>query len=47
MMNSFGGAYRFVPKYSPELKPIERAFAMVRTAVRDHENDTTLVILNL
>ena len=39
MMNSFGGAYRFVPKYSPELKPIERAFSMVRTVVGDHEND--------
>ena len=40
MMDSFGGAYRFVPKYSPELKPIERAFSMVRTVIRDHENDT-------
>ena len=47
MMNSFGGAYRFVPKYSPELKPIERAFSMVRTIVRDHENDTNFSDIEL
>ena len=34
------GHYFYSSPYSPELKPIERAFSMVRAWIRDHENDT-------
>ena len=33
------GRYFYCSPYSPELKPIERAFSMVRSWIRNHEND--------
>jgi transposase len=35
------GRYFYCSPYSPELKPIERAFSMVRSWIRNHENDPT------
>lgn len=33
------GRYFYCSPYSPKLKPIERAFSMVRSWIRNHEND--------
>lgn len=35
------GDYEFSPKYSPDLKPIERAFSNVKRYVRNHRNINT------
>ena len=38
----FHGMYRFVPPYSPNLKPIEPCFALVKNWLRQHENEALL-----
>ena len=35
--NLFHGRYMYCPAYSPELKPIERGFALVKRWIRDNE----------
>ena len=41
MERDLKGRYFYCSPYSPELKPIERAFSMVRAWIRNHENDPT------
>jgi transposase len=38
----FNGLYVFVPPYSPNLKPIEPCFALVKNWLRRHENAALL-----
>ena len=38
----FQGLYRFVPPYSPNLKPIEPCFALVKNWLRQNENEALL-----
>mmetsp|Transcript_14153 Transcript_14153/g.31249 ORF Transcript_14153/g.31249 Transcript_14153/m.31249 type:complete len:335 (+) Transcript_14153:85-1089(+) len=37
----FNGQYAFSPAYSPHLKPVERAFSLVKTWLREHEEQAT------
>ncbi len=37
MEQCLGVRYFFVSPYSPELKPIERIFSLIRSWIRDHE----------
>ena len=42
LQETFGEEYQFCPQYSPNLKPIETCFAMVKEDIRNHDDGGTL-----